>query len=93
MEALQQLAGFDVPEGAGGVTRPRQDLVVGSGEEAAGHVAGVRPHRPLLCRHVLLQGQGVNGHLVVEAATGDNLEIRMSLSVVLVRWVNSEPSS
>jgi hypothetical protein len=40
VETLQELAGLDVPEGARGVAGARQDLVVGSGKEAARHVAG-----------------------------------------------------
>ena len=73
VEALQQLAGLHVPESAGRVAGTGQHLIVGAGKKAAGHVARVRADGPLLGRHVLLQGERVDGDLVVEASASNHL--------------------
>lgn len=68
MEALQQLAGLDVPQGARRIAAAGQNLLVGVGERAARHVAGVRADRFLAQRHLLVGAHRIDGDLVVQAA-------------------------
>jgi hypothetical protein len=48
-------------------------LVIGAGEEAAGGVGGVRAHHLLPGRAVVLQREGEDGELVVQAAARHRL--------------------
>lgn len=68
VEALQQLARLDVPQGARGVTAAGQDLLVGVRERAARHVAGVRADGLFAQRHLLVSAHRIDGHFVVETA-------------------------
>lgn len=67
LEALQKLAGLDVPERAGAVAAAREDLPVGVGEQAARHVGRVRGHGALARGRLLVAraAQREHRHLVV----------------------------